>query len=195
MTMIPPRNGSQSENGRGLTVRVQRSSTGGRHVRDADGAEEATNYDSTTPPPRHTPWRARGDIAANIAAGDGAIRCPHKDFIQRVAESKKSNVEQVCDLFAFRLIKTFDRFVCRGYINKAQAGADVGIIRWKPKQFPHFSDYYSQYTRDFFKDSGMSGTTWRINRYACPVLQCFIAPIKTANVKTATYISKQHIRV
>jgi len=59
-TTIPPRNGSQSGNGRGLTVRVQRSSTGGRHVRDADGAEEATNYDSTTPPPRHTPWRARG---------------------------------------------------------------------------------------------------------------------------------------
>ena len=53
----------------------------------------------------------------------------------------------------------------RDYINKAQAGADsVGIIRWKPKQFPHSSDYYSQYTRDFFKDSEKSGTIWRMNR-------------------------------
>ena len=117
-------------------------------------------------------------------------------FLPTPKRLKKSNVEQDCDLFGFRLIKTFNRFVCRDYINKAQAGADsVGIIRWKPKQFPHSSDYYSQYTRDFFKDSEMSGTTWRMNRDTCPVLQSFIASVKTATVKTATCIAKQDIRI
>ena len=64
------------------------------HVRDADGAEEATIYDSTNHPPRHTLCHGvhgvhaldEADITADIVAGDRAIRCLLKGFIQGVAD-------------------------------------------------------------------------------------------------------------
>ena len=55
------------------------------------------------------------------------------------------------NVFRYRLIKTFNRFVCKDFIQQAKVNSDAaGIIRWKPKQFPHSPDFYAKYNDGFF---------------------------------------------
>ena len=73
-----------------------------------------------------------------------------------------------------------------------QVGADsVSIIRWKPKLFPHSSDWYSQCTKihNFLE----LHWEWIALHITDPVLQSFIASVKTASEKIATSSAKQDI--
>ena len=100
-------------------------------------------------------------------------------FLPTPRPIKPSSVSQDCDLFGCRLIKTFNRFVCKDYIDKARANAEsVGIIQWKPKQFPYAADYYANHVQDYFDVSKPSGTVWKRNNTACPGLKDFITSLK-----------------
>ena len=106
------------------------------------------------------------------------------------------NVAKDCNLFGYRLIKTFNRFVCKDYISKAHANARAaGVVDWKPNQFPYSEDYYAEYTKGFFDVSKPSGTIWKLNQQACPRLQQFIKSFKTETTKKAVEIAKRGIRV
>lgn len=94
-----------------------------------------------------------------------------------------SAVSQDCDLFGYRLIKTFNRFACKDYIDKARANAEsVGIIRWKPKQFPYAASYYAEHIQDYFNVSKPFGTVWKQSNAACPGLKDFIVSFKTRTI-------------
>jgi hypothetical protein len=106
------------------------------------------------------------------------------------------NVMKDCDLFGFRLIKTFNRFVCKDYISKAHANAkSAGIVNWKPNQFPYSMDYYAEYTNSFFEVTKPSGTVWKSNQKACPRLQQFIESFKKETTDKAVEIARRGIRV
>lgn len=101
-----------------------------------------------------------------------------------------------CDVFGYRLIKTFNRFVCKDFIEQAKVNSDAaGIFPWKPKQFPHPPDFYAKYNADFFVTSKPSGFVWRNNSSACPGLKDFITSFKTDTLKKSVTIAKRRHRV
>ena len=107
-----------------------------------------------------------------------------------------NNVMKDCDLFGYRLIKTFNRFICKDYISKAHANAKAaGIVDWKPNQFPYCMDYYAEYTKGFFDVTKPSGTVWKTNQQACPRLQKFIESFKKETTDKAVGIAQRGIRV
>ena len=106
------------------------------------------------------------------------------------------NVAKDCDLFGYRLIKTFNRFVCKDYISKAHANAkSAGVVDWKPNQFPYTMDYYAEYTESFFDRSKPSGTIWKFNQQVCPQLHQFIESFKKETTKRAVEIAERGVRV
>lgn len=117
-------------------------------------------------------------------------------FLPTPGRLNPKNVAKDCDLFGYRLIKTFNRFVCKDYIGKAQANAEsAGILDWKPKQFPFNSDYYAEYNKNFFDASKPSGCIWKSNQQACPRLPEFIASFKKDTIDKSVEISKRRFRV
>ena len=101
-----------------------------------------------------------------------------------------------CDVFGYRLIKTFNRFVCKEFIQHAKVESDAaGIIKWKPKQFPHPSDYYAKYNADFFNALDASGFVWRNNATKCPELKDFITSFKQDVSKESVAIAKRSFHV
>ena len=67
---------------------------------------------------------------------------------------KPTTIAGDCDILGHRLIKTFNRFVCKDFIKRAKVNSQLaGIVPWKPKQFPHPMDYYAQHNRDYFDTS------------------------------------------
>jgi hypothetical protein len=117
-------------------------------------------------------------------------------FLPTPCRIQPRNVAKDCDLFGYRLIKTFNRFVCSDYIGKARANAEsAGIIAWKPKQFPYSSDFYAEYNQSFFDVSKTSGFIWKSNQHTCPRLPQFIASFKKDTVEKSVKISKQRFRV
>jgi hypothetical protein len=63
---------------------------------------------------------------------------------------KPKNTAMDCDLFGYRIINTFNRFVCKDFIQQAEANSKhAGIVPWKPKQFLHTPDFYAQHNLDF----------------------------------------------
>jgi hypothetical protein len=85
---------------------------------------------------------------------------------------KPKTVASDCDVLGFRIIKTFNRFVCKDFIERAKVNSKLaGIIPWKPKQFPHSKDYYATHNRDYFDTSKPSGYVWRTNSAVCPGLE------------------------
>ena len=116
-------------------------------------------------------------------------------FLPTPKPLQPKNVENDCDLFGYRLIKTFNRFVCKDYIDKAHANAkSVGIVDWRPNKFPYTQDYYAEYTKDFFDVSKPSGSVWKANQQACPKLQQFIESFKKETMDKTVEIAKRQIR-
>jgi hypothetical protein len=67
----------------------------------------------------------------------------------------------------YRLIKTFNRFVCKEFIQHAKVNSDAaGIIKWKP----HSPDFYAKHNACFFNASEASGFIWRNNADIYPEL-------------------------
>ena len=117
-------------------------------------------------------------------------------FIPTPNRIKPKNVEKDCDLFGYRLIKTFNRFVCKDYISKANANArSAGVVDWKPNQFPYSRDFYAEYNKGFFDISKPSGTVWKENQTACPRLPTFIESFKKDTVNKSVEIAKRRFRV
>ena len=109
---------------------------------------------------------------------------------------KAKTVASDCDLFGQRLIKTFNRFVCKDFIQRAQVNSDLaGIVPWKPKQFPHSPDYYARHNRDYFDISKPSGYVWKTNHAICPGLEQFIASFKQDTMQTADNIAGRRLRI
>jgi hypothetical protein len=109
---------------------------------------------------------------------------------------KPTIVARDCDLFGHRLIKTFNRFVCKEYIEQAKINSKLAGIRpWKPKQFPHSTDYYADFNQDYFDTTKPAGFVWFHHRGQCPGLQNFIESFKQDTVKKAATIAKQDLRI
>ena len=99
-------------------------------------------------------------------------------------------IEKDCDLYGYRLIKTFKRFASRHFIKKAkETSLAAGIFPWKPKQFPHSADYYENFNKDFFDVRKPLGYFWRGNSFLCPGLQRFITSFKDHAVNCAAGIA------
>ena len=117
-------------------------------------------------------------------------------FLPTPSRIQPKNVAKDCDLFGYRLIKTFNRFVCSDYIGKARANAEpAGIVAWKPKQFPYSSDFYAEHNQSFFDVSKPSGFVWKSNQHTCPRLPQFIASFKKDTLEKSVEISKSRFRV
>jgi len=117
-------------------------------------------------------------------------------FIPTPKRKSPKDLERDCDLFGFRLIKTFNRYVYRNYIQNAKLTSEAaGIISWIPEKIPHSADYYNQYVRDFFDVHRPSGTVWRANFDQCPDLQQLITGFKRDTLKCFEKISQRGIRV
>lgn len=117
-------------------------------------------------------------------------------FLPTPRRLRPISIAQDCDVFGYRLIKTFNRFVCRESIQHAKACSDdAGIVRWKPKPFPHSPDYYAQYNAGFFNALEASGFIWRNNASACPELKNFIASFKRDTTKESVTIAKRRLHV
>ena len=109
---------------------------------------------------------------------------------------KSKTAASDCDLFGHRLIKTFNRFVCKDFIQQAKVNSKLaGIAPWKPKQFPHSADYNTNYIQDFFDTSKPSGYVWRNHRTKCPGLELFIASFKQETIQKSAKIAKQDLRI
>ena len=88
---------------------------------------------------------------------------------------KSSTIAKECDLFGYRLIKTFTRFVCKEFIEQAKYSSKLaGIIPWKLKEFPHNMDYYALYNQKYFDLSKPFGYIWRLHHEMCPGFERFI---------------------
>ena len=116
------------------------------------------------------------------------------NFLPTPRRLRPISIAQDCDVFGYRLIKTFNRFVCRESIQHAKACSDdAGIVRWKPKPFPHCPDYYAQYNAGFFNALEASGFIWRNNASECPELKNFIASFKRDTTKESVTIAKRRL--
>ena len=101
-----------------------------------------------------------------------------------------------CNVFGYRLIKTFNRFVCKYFIQQAKVNSDAaGIIRWKPKQFSHSPDFNAKYNDGFFDVLKPSGFVWFNNATACPGLQDFITSFETDTLKVSASMAKRRFHV
>jgi hypothetical protein len=109
---------------------------------------------------------------------------------------KPTTVAGDCDILGHRLIKTFNRFVCKDFIERAKVNSKLaGIVPWKPKQFPHSKDYYATHNRDYFDTSKPSGYVWRTSNAVCPGLEQFIDSFKRDTMQTAASIAKRKLRI
>jgi hypothetical protein len=109
---------------------------------------------------------------------------------------KPKTVASDCDVLGFRIIKTFNRFVCKDFIERAKVNSKLaGIVPWKPKQFPHSKDYYATHNRDYFDTSKPSGYVWRTNSAVCPGLEQFIDSFKSDTIQTAASIATRKLRI
>ena len=105
-------------------------------------------------------------------------------------------VARDCDLFGHRLTKTFNRFVCKDYIEQAKVNSQLaGLVSWKPKQFPYSSDYYACYNKDYFDTSKPSGFVWKQHSAKCPGLEQFITSFKRDTMNTTAQIAKKGLRI
>jgi hypothetical protein len=71
----------------------------------------------------------------------------------------------------------------------------AGIIKWKPKQFPHSPDFYAKYNAGFFIASEASGFIWRNIAHKCSELKNYIASFKQDTLKEPVSIAKQRFHV
>ena len=104
-------------------------------------------------------------------------------------------ISSACDLFGYRLIKNFNRYIRRKQILEAEVEAkDVGIKQWKPKQFPHRPEYFKNYINDFFKPKSNFDGLWDRNWDRCPSLQVFIRQFKSNRQRLSDPIGR-HAKV
>ena len=69
------------------------------------------------------------------------------------------DIARDCDIFSYRLIKAFNRFACRKYIQHAKnQSIEACILLWNPKQFPHYPDFYAKYNQKYFNLTNASGS-------------------------------------
>ena len=100
------------------------------------------------------------------------------------------DIARNCDIFGFRLIKTFNRSIYADSIAMANKDSlQSGIKTWKPRQFPHQSDYYEKYIKAYFSSSPSIGNIWRENCFKCPNLQRFILSFKEKAMDNAHAIN------
>ena len=79
-------------------------------------------------------------------------------FIPTSKRVDAADIAGDCDIFGYRLIRAFHRFTCRKYIPHAKnQSIDAGITLWKPKQFPHYPDFYAKYKQKDFDVTKPSG--------------------------------------
>ena len=105
-------------------------------------------------------------------------------------------VARDCDLFGHRLIKTFNSFVCKDYIEQAKINSRLaGLVSWKPKQFPYSADYYACYNTDYFDTSKPSGFVWKQHNAKCQGLEQFILSFKRDTMDTTTQLAKKGLRI
>jgi len=98
---------------------------------------------------------------------------------------------EACTIFGYRLVGTFSRYINRNAIciSEAESKAE-GIVRWKPKQFPHGPEFYEDYIKDFF-DVRKRLSLWRNERHLCPNLQAFIKNFTQRTTAFAERIRKE----
>jgi hypothetical protein len=109
---------------------------------------------------------------------------------------KPTTIAGDCDILGHRLIKTFNRFVCKDFIKRAKVNSQLaGIVPWKPKQFPHPMDYYAQHNRDYFDTSKPSGYVWKTSHAICPGLEQFIVSFKQDTMQTTANIARRRLRI
>ncbi len=112
------------------------------------------------------------------AAGGASGR---RQAIRSIRSAPTRTCARTHHLFGHRLIKTFNRFVSQDYIEQAKIHSGLAGIRpWKPKQFPHSTNYYANYNQDYFDTSKPSGYVWLQHRGQCPKLQKFIESFRSA---------------
>ena len=120
---------------------------------------------------RSDPLLTSNDVARLLGKTPKFIPTPKKLTPESVARD--------CDLYGYRLIKTFKRFASNNFIQKAkESSLAAGIIPLKPKEFPHSPDYYENFVKEFFDVQKPSGFFWRSNSLRCPGLQRFITCFK-----------------
>lgn len=94
-------------------------------------------------------------------------------------------IAQDCNLFGYRLVKTFNRFVFSSYIQQCKdAARRIGILDWKPLQFPHKPSYYQTYLDHYFDTKRPAGFAWKQNQHICPILPNFIRRWRMATITT-----------
>ena len=109
---------------------------------------------------------------------------------------KPKIVEKDCNLFGYRIIKTFNRFICKDYIENAKLNSKkAGITEWKPKQFPHSMNFYEKYNHEYFDINKKSGYIWKKHHNNCPGLETFIKTFKKDTMDMTANFSKQNLRI
>ena len=83
-------------------------------------------------------------------------------FIPTPKRVDAADIARDCDIFSYLLIKAFNRFACRKYIQYAKnQSIEASILPWKPKQFLHHPDFYAKYNQKYFDVTKPSGYIWK----------------------------------
>ena len=79
------------------------------------------------------------------------------------------DVARHCDIFGCRLIKAFNRFACRKFIQNAKnQSIEAGILPSRPKQFPpHHPDFYAKYNQKYFDVTKPLEYIWKMHFTQC----------------------------
>ena len=73
-----------------------------------------------------------------------------------------ADIARDCDIFGYRLIKAFNGFACKKYIQHAKnQSIEAGMLPWKPKQFPHYLDCFAKYNQKYFDVTKPSEYIWK----------------------------------
>ena len=106
--------------------------------------------------------------------------------------SKPTTAADDCDVLGHRLIKTFNRFVCKDLIGpRAKVDFEfAGIFPWKPKNFPHPKDYYARHSQNNFDTSNPSGFIWKTRKIVRPGPEKLIVSFKQDMMQTAASIAR-----
>jgi hypothetical protein len=109
---------------------------------------------------------------------------------------KSKTVAGDCDSFGQRLIKTFNRFVCKDFIARGKVNSELsGVVPWKPKQFPRPMDYYARRNQDYFDTSKPSGYVGKTHHAICSGLEQFVVSFKQDTMQTAANIARRGLRI
>ena len=103
-------------------------------------------------------------------------------FIPTLKRVDVADIARDCDIFGYRLIKAFNRFACRKYIQHAKnQSIEAGILPLKPKQFQHHPDFYAKCNRKYLDVTKPLEYIWKTNVAPCPRLQEYTPSVRSAS--------------